>query len=152
MEKLYCALARKLAGRKGQRAIVLKFCLLLPLPLPLGHAQQSNPLGLHVAPQVRNPPNSSAPGSDLPDGVEERDRLQALNADRQKSMVSDTKKLLRLVSELNDEIARNSQDSLTPMQLHKVAEIEKLARNVKEKMSTSLASPPLYRPPPFPVR
>jgi len=150
MEKLYCASARKLAGRQGQRAIALTFCLLLLLPILLGRAQQSNPLGLHVAQQVRNPPNS--PGSDVPDSFEDADRLRLLNAERQKSMVSDTEKLVRLVNELNDEIARNSQDTLTPMQLHKVAEIEKLARNVKEKMSTSLASPPLYRPPPFPVR
>jgi hypothetical protein len=36
---------------------------------------------------------------------------------------------------LNDEVAANNTGSLTWDQLHKMAEIEKLARNVKEKMA-----------------
>ena len=62
-------------------------------------------------------------------------RLNALNRERQKEMISDTNKLLRLAMELNDEIAANNTGTLTWDQLHKMAEIEKLARNVKEKMA-----------------
>jgi hypothetical protein len=62
-------------------------------------------------------------------------RLNALNRERQKEMISDTNKLLRLTMELNDQIAANNTGSLTWDQLHKIAEIEKLARNVKEKMA-----------------
>jgi hypothetical protein len=62
-------------------------------------------------------------------------RLNALNRERQKEMISDTNKLLKLAMELNDEIAANNTGSLTWDQLHKMAEIEKLARNVKEKMA-----------------
>ncbi len=78
--------------------------------------------------------------------------LRALNADRQKSMVSDTNKLLRLVNELNAEIARTNSGSLTSSELHKVAEIEKLAHNVKDKMSTSVRGTPAFSPPFQPVR
>ncbi len=94
------------------------------------------------------------PSDTLPDTppFEDAKRLRALNAERQKSLVADTEKLLRLVHELNEEIAANSADSLTPMQLRQVAEIEKLAHNVKEKMSTSVVSAPVFRQPLFPVR
>jgi hypothetical protein len=78
--------------------------------------------------------------------------LRALNAERQKSMVSDTDKLLRLVNELNDEIALTNPASLTPAQLRKVAEIEKLAHNVKDKMSTSVRGTPAFEPPFQPLR
>lgn len=71
-------------------------------------------------------------------------RLQALNADRQKSMVSDAEKLLRLARQLDAEVASNRGDELTPQEAREVAEIEKLARNVKTKMAQSFAGgPPL---------
>jgi hypothetical protein len=62
-------------------------------------------------------------------------RLNALNRERQKEMISDTNKLLKLAIELNDQIAANNTGSLTWDELHKMAEIEKLARNVKDKMA-----------------
>jgi hypothetical protein len=62
-------------------------------------------------------------------------RLRALNAERQKSLVSDTNKLLKLTQELEAEISGDNPGSLNPDQLHKIAEIEKLARSVKQKMS-----------------
>jgi hypothetical protein len=65
-------------------------------------------------------------------------RLNALNRERQKEMISDTNKLLKLTMELNDEIAANNTGTLTWDQLHKMAEIEKLARNVKEKMANGV--------------
>jgi hypothetical protein len=73
--------------------------------------------------------------------------LKALNADRQKSIVSDTNKLVKLINALDAEIARSKQDSLTEDQKRKIAEIEKLAHNVKEKMSTSVRGTPPFRPP-----
>ncbi len=62
-------------------------------------------------------------------------RLRALNTERQKLMVADAGKLLKLAKELNDEVAASNTGSLTPEQLHKIAEIEKLARSVKERMT-----------------
>ena len=76
--------------------------------------------------------------------------LRSQNAERQKSLVSDTNKLLRLTNELNAEIARTSPEALSDAELRKLAEIEKLAHSVKEKMSTSVRGTPAYRQPPFP--
>lgn len=78
-------------------------------------------------------------------------RLRALNADRQKSMVSDADKLVKLARQLDAEIASNPTDDLTPEELHKVAEIEKLARNVKAKMVQSYGGGPQFRQSPIPM-
>lgn len=80
--------------------------------------------------------------------VEEAKRLRALNALRQKSLVEDTNKLLKLAAELNAEVSSEHPDALTPEQLRKLAEIEKLARGVREKMSAPVWGVPVY-PPPF---
>jgi hypothetical protein len=71
-------------------------------------------------------------------------RLRAMNIDRQKSMVSDTNKLVKLARQLDAEVASNPTDALTPEQLHKVAEIEKLAHNVKTKMAQSFEGGPRF--------
>ena len=82
--------------------------------------------------------------------IEERRLLNALNADRQRSMVSDTQKLLRLVNELNAEIAGKAPAELSANQLRKVAEIEKLAHSIREKMSYSVrGTAPYHQPPPI---
>jgi hypothetical protein len=78
------------------------------------------------------------------DPFQDERRLRALNSARQKSMVSDTEKLLRLATELNAEMAGEKGATLTVAQMRKVAEIEKLARNVKDKMSTSVRGFSVY--------
>jgi len=64
-------------------------------------------------------------------------RLRQLNLAQHKAMVSDTDKLLKLVTDLNAEISSSNPDALSPDQLRKVAEIEKLAHSVKDKMRTA---------------
>jgi hypothetical protein len=86
-----------------------------------------------------------------PDQIDAARRARALNDMRQKEIISDTNKLLKLANELDAEIRKADSDSLTPDQLHKLAIIEKLARNVKEHMSTPVANMPAYRPPPAPM-
>jgi hypothetical protein len=78
-------------------------------------------------------------------------RFRAFNLDRQKQLVSETDKLLRLVKELNEEIASENSGSLSADQLRKVAEIEKLARSVKDKMANGLLRPSPEAPPPAAV-
>jgi hypothetical protein len=62
-------------------------------------------------------------------------RIQQFNAAQHKALVSDTDRLLKLVSELNAEIGSSNPSALSAEQLRKVAEIEKLAHSVKDKMS-----------------
>jgi hypothetical protein len=69
-------------------------------------------------------------------------RIRALNTERQKLMVADTNKLFRLAKELNQEIATENTGAWTPDQLRKIAEIEKLAHNVRERMATGVSEAP----------
>ncbi|MGA7106739.1 MAG: hypothetical protein WBV28_05150 [Terracidiphilus sp.] len=101
--------------------------------------QVPNPLGRHQT----NPFSNS---SDLDPLLAAR-QLRALNEERQKAIVSDTERLLKLVRELNTEIASGSADTLTATQVRNLVEIEKLARNVKQKMSVSLVGGPALREP-----
>jgi hypothetical protein len=74
-------------------------------------------------------------------------RLRALNIDRQKRMISDAAMLLKLATELNAEVMSDKPDSLIPAELHQVAEIEKLAHSVKEKMRYTQGDTPAPREP-----
>lgn len=114
----------------------------------IGHAPMQQPIGQPgLAQQPMGPPDtySSNPA------MEER-RLRELNAERQKSIVADTNRLVKLAAELNGEINGAHPASLTGDQLRKLAEIEKLAHSVREKMSTPLAGYPRPMPAPAPLR
>lgn len=126
----------------------LVLALALPAPAQIGVPYPPS----QGSPQVRLPSSAAGTEFDKPDQVQEQHRLKALNAARQKSMVSDTDKLLRLVNELNEEIARTNADTLTAAQLRKLTEIEKLARNVKDKMSTPVLGLEPSGTGPFPMR
>ncbi len=124
--------------------------LWLALVLGLPGGAQNGPGGMRTP--IQQPPGHRLDGGmdDTGNGadLDEEKRLRALNAERQKSMVSDTNKLLKLADELNAEISSTNSESLTRAQLHKLGEIEKLAHGVKDKMSTSVR--PMYQQPPLP--
>ncbi len=108
-------------------ALTLPVCAAFPVAM---HAQQQSPLGSSRASQ---PSPTPIPPPSLDSTFQQR-RLRALNAERQKELVSDTNKLLKLTSELNAEVSHNETGSFTPEQLRQLAKIEKLARSVKDKM------------------
>ena len=62
-------------------------------------------------------------------------KLEHMREDeRRKRLVADTAKLLALSSELKDEVDKSSRDELSLSVIRKAAEIEKLARDVRERM------------------
>ena len=128
---------------------VLGLALLLGMPVA-GQSpfQQQFPAG--NTPRLgQHPPDSDSPfgGRQDSSSLDEK-RVRLLNAARQKSMVSDADKLLKLAKELNDEVAGGDSATMTDAQLRKVAEIAKLAKNVKEKMSFSVGGFPSVSPSP----
>jgi hypothetical protein len=72
-------------------------------------------------------------GADTDPVLAERRRTM-LNIQRQKQIVADSQKLLKMIRELNDEVAASASGSFTPDQLQTLTEIEKLAHSVKEGM------------------
>jgi hypothetical protein len=128
---------------------VLLLALFLVVSCALARAQSDQNTGTG---QLSSHPLQSAngrfdptPNMDEGDPVAQQRQLRQLNAALNKSMVSDTNKLLKLVTDLNAELSSTNPDALTPDQLKKVAAIEKLARNVKDAMKTSLQGTPTLK-------
>jgi len=74
-----------------------------------------------------------------------KQRLTLMNEERQKSMVANAEKLLKLAKELNAEVNGAHAGALTEDQLRKVNEIEKLAHKVKSEMSYAVGRSPSMR-------
>ena len=140
-------LSRRRSSRWLGAALACAAGMALTLPAP-AKAQQPG-MGQNRIGQLDNDRMYPVPplGPDQGDIVATEKRLNALNAERQKSMVADTDKLLKLATELNAEINNAHPSQLTPAQLRMVAEIEKLAHNIREKMSTSVKQSPAMTPP-----
>jgi hypothetical protein len=115
------------------------------------HTQNGSPTSHPPFPQPVNPSVSGLDDRSEPDPAEAARRVKLLNVMRQKALVSDTNKLLKLAGEFDAEIHKSESDSLTPDQLHRLATIEKLARSIKEKMSMPVAELPSYQPPSAPI-
>jgi hypothetical protein len=131
--------------------LALGFCLLAWFSVPSARAQRA--AGLVPAPPV--PGQYGDPMSQLPnmvpspiDAKMERNRMQSLNAKRQQSLVADTDRLVKLAAELNAAINSTQQGQLTAGQLRAVAQIEKLAKSIREKMSEADSGAPSLGPRP----
>ena len=97
-------------------------------------------------------PNSNAAAiPPLYDPAEQQRELQALNAERHKSMTSNAKKMVEIAQALDDEVSKKNPDSLTPDELSKVAQIQKLARNIKSAMSSTARNPSVIPTAPAPI-
>jgi hypothetical protein len=93
--------------------------------------------------------NQRLPRNPLDEGFDEDPamaarQLRSLSIERQRSMASDTEKLLKLAQEVKSEVDKSNSDPLTPVELRKIGEIEKLARDVRQKMSISYVGNPVY--------
>lgn len=56
------------------------------------------------------------------------------NSDRQKEIVADTARLLKLAQQLNVDVSKTNKDTLSLNVVREAGEIEKLAKTVKDKM------------------
>lgn len=138
---------RKVCVGRERRAIRFALGLALVLAMPVA--------GQSPYPQFPSTNNGKS-GRNYPDAnsqfgadpTVDPKRMQLLNAERQKELVSDTQKLLRLAQELNAEVSDANAAAMTDAQLRKVAEIAKLARSIKEKMSFSVGGYPSFKGPP----
>jgi hypothetical protein len=102
---------------------------------------QAQAPGQPGAPNLTNrAPESPFAGIGPTDPVIAARQARAMNTARQKSLISDTDKLLKLAQELKAEVDNGNRSALTPVQLRKIADIEKLARNVKQKMGISFSN------------
>jgi hypothetical protein len=73
-------------------------------------------------------------------GQDNRKQIEELNKLRQKEMSSDTDKLIILAIQLKAETDATSREKLTMIDLRKVEAIEKLAKNVRDKMKATVGN------------
>jgi hypothetical protein len=142
---------RQQQGREVSSARILRWLLLASVFTAVSVSPQSQQ---GIPNQVGSPRNQSPFGNSPfdDDSALIHRQMNALNAERQKLLVSDTAKLLKLAQELNTEVASSSADSLSPDQIRKIANIEKLAHSVKQKMSESVINGPSLHDPIVPLR
>ena len=79
-------------------------------------------------------PDAAGPGIDAPVGPSGLKLEHMREDDRRKRLLSDTAKLVALSNELRSEVEKTPKDELSLDVVKKAAEIEKLARDVKERM------------------
>lgn len=152
MQDLLTSRIRQQQGREVSSARILRWLLLASVFTAVSVSPQSQQ---GIPNQVGSPRNQSPFGNNNPfddDSAMIHRQMNALNAERQKVLVSDTAKLLKLAQELNTEVASSSTDSLSPDQMRKIANIEKLAHSVKQKMSESVINGPSLHDPIVPLR
>jgi hypothetical protein len=116
--------------------------LLLVLPVAAQNPRLSQP-------DIGDAPPRDDSGAGLEPRMEAK-RIHQLNQMRQKAMVSDAEKLLRLARELNDDANAGGANLSNAERVHKAGEIEKLAKGVREKM-TYAAGEPREIPSPFAI-
>ncbi len=77
------------------------------------------------------------PNTETGDNVQQQmahDLAKKVNEQRQKTLIDDTDKLVKLAGELKDYVDKSNADVLSLDVIKKADQIEKLARSVKEKM------------------
>lgn len=92
-----------------------------------------NPFGKSEKTQHDFPHESVSNQAGANQVITEQQRV-ALNVQRQKQLVADSDRLLKLAQELNDEVGASGSRSLTAEQVEKLSQIEKLARSVRDGM------------------
>ena len=114
-------------------------------PAARSQAGAANPFGFPEVTQhdFPHPTVSSGSGMDRVDTARQR---TTLNAERQKQIVTDSDKLLKLTKELNDEVAAGNTGEWSFDEMEKIAKIEKLARNVKTRMLDTADQPAAASP------
>lgn len=134
--KFLAALAR------GSWVANTALCLAMLTMGEMAGAQQRNPgpplVDRQQGPGIPNDPSSRRGGLySMPDALATRmgdQQERARNADRQKRLEVDTKKLLSLATELKEQVDKTDKNVLSIDVIKKADEIERLAKSVKERM------------------
>lgn len=116
------------------------FALALLLGAPIAAQSPGSPgIPLHL--QDLSRPNFPHDPASLPETAMTAREVKLLNIERQKTIISDTQKILALARELNADSSSPDSTMSNAQRMHKADEIEKLAKNVREKMTYAITPP-----------
>jgi nitric oxide reductase activation protein len=114
---------------RGSSAFALVSALLLVLSIQSLAHQQGGGLSSDQL------PSAAPPGPMTPEQEHiEHDRAKRMNKERFESLKRDTDKLLELATELKQNVDRANENTLSLDVIKKADEIDKLAKQVREKM------------------
>jgi hypothetical protein len=112
-------------------------CILFLISFQLSLPMFAAPLSQFSAESSTDPQFGRDPRRDEAERKMERDREKALNKQRQADIQKDTDRLLRLATELKDYVDKTDEHMLSLDVLKKTDEIDKLAKQIREKMKGS---------------
>lgn len=139
------AIYRRVIGL-SPNALPVALCLMMVFAFPLG-AQSGRTGGQISLPQPIGQRNGSAlEDSWSNDPAEQAKRLRDLNAARQKNIVSDAEKLLKLAVALKAQADSSDTQTSVAQQVNQWSQVEHLARGIREKMSYAPPSSFGYTP------
>jgi hypothetical protein len=99
---------------------------------PPQQGQQGTQRGGGVPP-TRSPQPTLGPTTEVPSKIE-IEQARSRNTERQKRLEDDTAKLLSLATELKEQVDKTNKDIMSVDVIKKAEEIEKLAKDVKDRM------------------
>ncbi len=102
-------------------------------------SQTPNPNHSILPPAVNRPPDANAQMS-MHDQQAKKQNFDAANLERKRQINDDSARLLKLAGDLKVEVDKTSKDTLSLGVIRKADEIEKLARDVKEKMKLTVSA------------
>ena len=120
-----------------QLIVSMACCLLFACAVPTASAQSdltSRPMQ-GVGPGQQPAPRDQAPGSDDELRTKmEKDMAKKANQVRQTQLRRDTEQLLKLATDLKQEVDKSNENVLSLEVIKKAEEIERLAHSIKDKM------------------
>lgn len=135
-------IGKRIPKRTLSRALACAALLsALPLSCGISSAQQQG-----AQPPFSSAPNTSpmGPRGNRADGpttmIEEEKRLKELNILRQKEITAESARLLLLAAQVKNGVEKSGEDTTSLELIHKVEQIEKLARSVRTKMSDGIVN------------
>jgi hypothetical protein len=100
---------------------------------PTQQGQQGTQRGTGIPPTTRTGQPTLGTTSEMPSKIA-IEQARSRNTERQKRLEDDTAKLLSLATELKDQVGKTNKDIMSVDVIKKAEEIEKLAKDVKDRM------------------
>jgi hypothetical protein len=115
-------------------------CVVLFTAVPASYmlrSQTPNPSQPIPGPDASRPPDANAIMA-MHDQQQKKTNVNAANEERKRQIADDSAKLLKLATDLKNEVDKTSKDTLSLGVVRKAEEIETLAHSVKEKMKLTM--------------
>ena len=106
---------------------------------PQAQVSQPQPKHTLLDPEINRPPDANQIML-MREQQAKKKNFEAANTERKRQLAEDSALLLKLAGELKTEIGKTSAGALGPDAMRKLEDIERLARNVQQKMKLTMGA------------